>query len=112
MIGSGSRSSTRNVILDDLNPRMPQLRNDIAQTAALADVYADASPDLWSGLDNAVSTARTLNDERANVDAALMAAVGFGNTGRRQLRTRRAVPGARRRRLAADVASCSTTTAA
>ena len=69
-----------NVVLDDLNPRMPQLRNDIAQTAALADVYADASPDLWSGLDNAVSTARTLNDERANVDAALMAAVGFGNT--------------------------------
>ena len=69
-----------NVILDDLNPRMPQLRNDIVATAALADVYADASPDLWTGLDAAVSAARTIDDERNDVDAALMAAVGFGNT--------------------------------
>ena len=69
-----------NVILDYLNPRMPQLRRDIAAAAGLADVYTDASPELWSGLDAAVSTARTFNDERANVDAALMAAVGFGST--------------------------------
>ncbi|WP_319455101.1 MULTISPECIES: MCE family protein [unclassified Mycobacterium] len=78
--GFGRSLEHANVILDDLNPRMPQLRNDIVQSAGLADVYADASPDLWSGLESAVSTARTLNDERANVDAVLMAAVGFGNT--------------------------------
>ncbi len=43
-------------------------------------MYADASPDLWDGLNNAVTTARTLNDQRATIDAALMAAIGFSNT--------------------------------
>ena len=47
--------------------------------ADLADVYADASPDLWNGLANAVRTAQTFNDHRADIDEALMAAVGFAN---------------------------------
>jgi phospholipid/cholesterol/gamma-HCH transport system substrate-binding protein len=70
-----------NEILDDLNPQMSQIRYDVQQLAALADVYADASPELWDALTNAVVTARTLNEQRANLDAALMASVGFGNTG-------------------------------
>lgn len=68
-----------NRILDDLNPRMPQIANDNRAVADLADVYADASPDLWDGLENAVRTARTFNDHRADIDEALMAAVGFAN---------------------------------
>ncbi len=70
-----------NTILADLNPRMPRIRHDISGLADLSEVYADASPDLWDGLTNAVTTARTLNDQRGNLDQALMAAVGFGNTG-------------------------------
>jgi phospholipid/cholesterol/gamma-HCH transport system substrate-binding protein len=70
-----------NDILGDLNPRMPQIRNDIRGLADLSEVYADASPDLFDGLSNAVTTARTLNDQRGNLDQALVAAVGFGNTG-------------------------------
>ena len=69
-----------NRILDDLNPRMPQIRADMAALADLADVYANASPDLWDGLENAVTTARTLNDQQGNIDTALLAAIGFGNT--------------------------------
>ena len=59
---------------------MPQIRADTQGVADLADVYADASTDLLDGLDNAVTTARTLNDQRGDIDAALMAAIGFGNT--------------------------------
>jgi phospholipid/cholesterol/gamma-HCH transport system substrate-binding protein len=70
-----------NQILGDLNPQMPQIRSDLQGLAKLADVYADASPDLWAFLNNAVTTAHTLNDQRSNIDAALLAAVGFGNTG-------------------------------
>ena len=70
-----------NAILDDLNPRMPQIRYDTQRVAALADVYADASPDLWDGLEAAVTTARTLNAQRGDLDAALLAAVGFADTG-------------------------------
>ncbi|MGW4098350.1 MCE family protein [Mycobacterium sp. NPDC004974] len=70
-----------NEILSDLNPRMPQIRRDIAGLADLGEVYANAGPDLFDGLTNAVTTARTLNEQRGNLDQALVAAVGFGNTG-------------------------------
>jgi phospholipid/cholesterol/gamma-HCH transport system substrate-binding protein len=69
-----------NEILADLNPKMPQIREDVQKLGQLADVYSDASPDLWQFLDNLVTTAHTLNEERSNLDAALMASVGFGNT--------------------------------
>jgi phospholipid/cholesterol/gamma-HCH transport system substrate-binding protein len=70
-----------NVILADVNPQMPQLRDDIQRLADLSDVYANASPDLWEFLSNAVPTAHTLNAQQGNVDAALLASIGFGNTG-------------------------------
>jgi phospholipid/cholesterol/gamma-HCH transport system substrate-binding protein len=70
-----------NRILDDLNPQMPMLRHDFQQLAALGDVYANAAPDLFDALNNAVTTARTLNRHQAELDAALLAASGFANTG-------------------------------
>jgi phospholipid/cholesterol/gamma-HCH transport system substrate-binding protein len=70
-----------NEILADINPQMPQIRRDNQMLADLGDVYAKAAPDLFDGLENAVTTARTLNEQRSNIDQALMAAVGFGNTG-------------------------------
>ena len=70
-----------NEILSDLNPKMPQIRYDTQRLADLADTYANASPDLFAFLKNAVTIVHTLNDEQSNIDAALMASVGFGNTG-------------------------------
>jgi phospholipid/cholesterol/gamma-HCH transport system substrate-binding protein len=70
-----------NAILDDINPRMPQIRHDIQQLAALGDTYANAAPDLFDSLNNAVITARTLHRQEADLDAALLAATGLGNTG-------------------------------
>ena len=70
-----------NEILADVNPQLPQIRKDNQLLAALGDTYAKAAPDLFDGLDHAVTTARTLNEEQSNIDQALMAAVGFGNTG-------------------------------
>ncbi len=69
-----------NTVLDDLNSRMPQSRHDIQQLAALGDVYADAAPDLFDFLDSSVTTARTINAQQAELDSALLAAAGFGNT--------------------------------
>ncbi len=60
---------------------MPQIRCDTQKLADLANVYADASPDLWESLSNAVITARTLDEQQSNIDSALMASIGFGNTG-------------------------------
>jgi phospholipid/cholesterol/gamma-HCH transport system substrate-binding protein len=70
-----------NTILADLNQRMPTIRHDTKALADLSEVYSNASPDLWDGLKNAVTTERTLNDQRGTIDQALMSAVGLGNTG-------------------------------
>lgn len=70
-----------NAILDDVNPQLPQIRYDNQRLADLAEIYADASPDLWGFLRSAVVTARTLNEQQANLDAALTASIGLGNTG-------------------------------
>jgi phospholipid/cholesterol/gamma-HCH transport system substrate-binding protein len=70
-----------NKILDHVNPRMPTIRHDIHQLAALGEIYAKAAPDLFEAIENAVTTARTLNHHQAELDAALLAAVGFANTG-------------------------------
>lgn len=70
-----------NVALDNLNPRLPRLQYGLQQLAGFADVYTGAGPELWNALDNALTTVRTLNDQRGDLDAALLAAAGFGNTG-------------------------------
>jgi phospholipid/cholesterol/gamma-HCH transport system substrate-binding protein len=68
-------------ILDDVNPQMPTIRHDIQRLADLGDTYANASPDLFDFLNNADVTARTLHKQEGDLDEALLAAAGFGNTG-------------------------------
>src|SRR5690349_5424369 len=77
----GQSIENGNAILSDLNPQMPRINQDIRGVADLADVFSSAGQDFWDGLNSAVVTARTLNDQQANIDQALMASVGFGNTG-------------------------------
>jgi phospholipid/cholesterol/gamma-HCH transport system substrate-binding protein len=66
----GQSLENGNQILDNLNPQMSQIARDNRGLADLAEVYADASPDLWQGLENAVETAQTFDDYRANIDEA------------------------------------------
>ncbi|OBG58604.1 MCE-family protein MCE1A [Mycobacterium sp. E3298] len=70
-----------NAVLDDVNPQMPQARRDIQLLAGLGDTYADAAPDLFDFLNNAVITSRTINQQQKDLDQALLSAAGFGNTG-------------------------------
>jgi phospholipid/cholesterol/gamma-HCH transport system substrate-binding protein len=70
-----------NQILAHLNPRVQQLGYDVRRLADLGEIYTHASPDLWNFLQNAVTTARTLTRQQRDLDAALLAAVGAGNTG-------------------------------
>jgi phospholipid/cholesterol/gamma-HCH transport system substrate-binding protein len=70
-----------NVALDDLNPRLGRLQYGLQRLADTADIYTAAGPDFWDALDNSLTTSRTLNNQRGDLDAALLAAIGFGNTG-------------------------------
>jgi phospholipid/cholesterol/gamma-HCH transport system substrate-binding protein len=75
----GASLENGNRILEDMNSRMPRFIEDNRGLADLADVYADASPDLWDGLEHAVRTAQTFNEHRADLDEVLMAATGFAD---------------------------------
>jgi phospholipid/cholesterol/gamma-HCH transport system substrate-binding protein len=77
----GEAIADGNQILAQLNPKMPQFAYDARRLADLGDVYVRASPDLWSFLQNATVTARTLTKQQGELDAALLAAVGAGKTG-------------------------------
>ncbi|MGC2655318.1 MAG: MCE family protein [Mycobacterium sp.] len=69
-----------NAVLDNVNPQQPRVRRDIQQFAALADTFANSAPNFFDFLSDTVITARTLNRQQSDLDAALMSAVGFGNT--------------------------------
>lgn len=70
-----------NKFLDNVNPRMDQLHHDVAQLARVLDIVGDASPDLWQFLANVSTTAQTLNKQQKDLDATLLAAIGFAHTG-------------------------------
>ncbi|MGE2725802.1 MCE family protein [Mycolicibacterium pulveris] len=77
----GESLNDGNRILADLNPQLPQIRDDTRLLADLGEVYADAAPDLFDGLGDAATSAATFNAHRSELDAALMAALGFGDLG-------------------------------
>lgn len=77
----GTSLTNDNKVLDNLNPRMDQLHHDIQKLAQVADVVTDVSPDLWNFLDKIATTAHTLNVQQKDLDATLLAAIGFANTG-------------------------------
>lgn len=77
----GASLSTGDAILADLNPQLPQARLDVQRLAALGDVYADAAPDLLDALNRAATTARTVDRQRSELDAALLASAGLGQIG-------------------------------
>ncbi len=70
-----------NAALDNINPRLGRLQVLNQKLSGVADVYTAAGPDFWDAIDNALTTARTLNNQRGDLDATLLAAAGFGNTG-------------------------------
>ncbi|WP_137988558.1 MCE family protein [Streptomyces vilmorinianum] len=57
--------------LRQLNPHMPALQEDIARFADVAEVYADAAPDLMRILDNTLTTSRTLVEKQARLASVL-----------------------------------------
>lgn len=77
----GELLSGANQLAAQLNPKMPTLQSDLQRTAAVADIYADAGPDLVTVLDNAPTIARTVVDQQGNLNATLLSAIGLANNG-------------------------------
>jgi phospholipid/cholesterol/gamma-HCH transport system substrate-binding protein len=77
----GATLAGLNYYLQQLNPKLPTLQSDIQQTGVVANIYADAGPDLVRIFDSAPTIANTLVDEQDNLNATLLAATGLANNG-------------------------------
>lgn len=77
----GSLLGGTNQLLAQLNPKMPTLQANFQQTAAVANIYADAGPDLVTILDNVPSISNTIVDQQDNLNATLLATIGLANNG-------------------------------
>lgn len=77
----GATLAGLNYYLEQLNPKLPTLGEDLQKTAVVADIYGDAGPDLARIFDNAPAISQTIVDEQDNLNATLLAATGLANNG-------------------------------
>lgn len=77
----GALLSGLNYYLQQLNPKLPTLQDDLQKTAVVANIYGDAGPDLARIFDNAPTISNTIVDEKDNLNATLLAAIGLANNG-------------------------------
>ena len=77
----GATLAGLNQYLAQLNPKLPTVESDIAQTATVANIYGDAGPDLVTVIENVPTISDTIIDEQDNLNATLLAAIGLANEG-------------------------------
>jgi phospholipid/cholesterol/gamma-HCH transport system substrate-binding protein len=77
----GASMAGLNQYLAQLNPKLPTVESDIAQTATVANIYGDAGPDLVTVINNAPTISKTIVDEQENLNATLLAVIGVANEG-------------------------------
>ncbi|OBF13381.1 MCE family protein [Mycobacterium sp. ACS4331] len=75
----GAALAGLNGYLDQINPKLSTLQSDIQQAGVVANIYADAAPDLARIFDNAPALSQTIVDEQENLNATLLAATGLAN---------------------------------
>jgi phospholipid/cholesterol/gamma-HCH transport system substrate-binding protein len=77
----GAATAGLNSYLQQINPKLPTLRDDFAKAAAVTNIYGDAGPDLARVIDNVPALNKTVVDEKDNLNATLLAATGLANNG-------------------------------
>ena len=64
-----------------VNPRMPTVRQDWQLFGKTAEAYSDAAQDILSILDSFSTTSTTISNNAKSLDALLLSAVGFSQSG-------------------------------
>lgn len=77
----GATLAGLNQYLHQLNPKLPTLQEDLRRTAAVANVYGDAGPDIARIISNAPTISNTIVDQQDNLNATLLAATGLADNG-------------------------------
>jgi len=60
-----------------LNPKLPQVREDVRKLAANLELLAEVAPDLLAATDDALATARTVVTEQAAIATVLLGATAL-----------------------------------
>jgi len=68
-----------NTLSRQLNPKLPTLQQDFRKTAVVANIYADAAPDLVTVFNNTPTIAKTVVDQQTNLNTSLLSAIGLSN---------------------------------
>jgi phospholipid/cholesterol/gamma-HCH transport system substrate-binding protein len=77
----GDTLSGLNYYLQQLNPKLPTLQDDLQKTGVVANIYGDAGGDLAKIFDNAPTLSKTIVDQQDNLNATLLATTGLANNG-------------------------------
>lgn len=75
----GTLLSGLNTLARRANPKLPAVQEDIRQAAVVANVYADAAPELSTVVDNLPTINRTLVDQQSNLNETLLSTTGLAN---------------------------------
>ncbi len=81
----GNSLEVLNRYLIKMNPKVPQLIDDLKLLSTVSDTYADVTPELGQILRNTVKTGNTLLGRQARLHAFLKDTTSFSNTTRRFL---------------------------
>ena len=68
-----------NTLTQQVNPKLPGLKDDFRKLASVTGYYADAAPDLNTVFDNLPTISRTLVDQQDNLNNTLLATIGLAN---------------------------------
>lgn len=77
----GQAISGANTMLTAVNPRMPTVQRDWQLFGQTTQVYSGAAQNILNILDSAATTSTTVTGHAGELDALLLAAVGFSATG-------------------------------
>ncbi|ORV69342.1 MCE-family protein MCE3A [Mycolicibacter hiberniae] len=77
----GRAISGANTMLAVVNPRMPTVQRDWQLFGQTTQVYSNAAQNILNILDSASTTSTTVTGQAGELDALLLAAVGFSATG-------------------------------
>ncbi|WP_260745480.1 MCE family protein [Mycobacterium sp. SMC-2] len=77
----GEATTDADQVLQAVNPRMDAVRQDFRSFAEFSQTYSAAAHDILTVLDSASTTSSTITTQASELDALLLATIGFSRAG-------------------------------
>ncbi len=77
----GEATTDAEEVLETVNPRMDTVRQDFRSFAGFSQTYGAAAQNILTVLDSASTTSSTISTQASELDAVLLATIGFARAG-------------------------------